>query len=341
MQRTRTPGFTAPFARQAGLTLIELMVSITVGLFVVAALAVLFSQQSSVQAELEKSSRQIENGRYAIQLVAKDLELAGYFGEYADTVSATALPDACSRTASDLQGSIALPLQGVDFAPSQSTTTGLPTCVSSTNYKPGTDVLVVRRAGTSEATTLAVGAYYIQTGIRANAMAYTIGPATAVSGPIDSSLKKRDGSTGWIRPFHAYVYYVGKCSRCSAPADSIPTLRRVDVTAAGAVDDQPMVEGVEQFQVDYGLDTDSDGAPDTYVASPASVAEWQQVAAVRIHVVGRTNELSPGHVDSKTYALGLTSSASAATVGPFSDGYKRHVFSQTVRIVNPSMRKER
>jgi type IV pilus assembly protein PilW len=31
---------------------------------------------------------------------------------------------------------------------------------------------------------------------------------------------------------------------------------------------------------------------------------------------------------------------SAAAVGPFNDGYKRHLFTQTIRLTNISMRRE-
>src|SRR5512140_3027583 len=70
--------------RQRGMTLIEWMVSITIGLILLAGLAALIAQQSRTQAELDKSSRQIENGRYAMQLMQDDIQLAGYYGEYAD-----------------------------------------------------------------------------------------------------------------------------------------------------------------------------------------------------------------------------------------------------------------
>ena len=58
------------------------------------------------------------------------------------------------------------------------------------------------------------------------------------------------------------------------------------------------------------------------------------VVTARIHVLARSKEPSPGYVDAKTYALGST------TLGPFNDGYKRHVFSATVRLNNVSGRRE-
>ena len=67
---------------QAGLSLIELMVAMTIGLLIFAGLATLFSNASSSQHELRRTSQQIENGRYAMDVLIQDLQLAGYFGEF-------------------------------------------------------------------------------------------------------------------------------------------------------------------------------------------------------------------------------------------------------------------
>jgi type IV pilus assembly protein PilW len=56
--------------------------------------------------------------------------------------------------------------------------------------------------------------------------------------------------------------------------------------------------------------------------------------AVRIFVLVRSENKTPGYVDTKTYTLGST------TMGPFNDGYKRHLFTQTVRLTNVSSRRE-
>jgi type IV pilus assembly protein PilW len=55
---------------------------------------------------------------------------------------------------------------------------------------------------------------------------------------------------------------------------------------------------------------------------------------VRLHVLVRAENRTSGYTDTKTYNLGST------TLGPFNDGYKRHVFTQTVRLTNISMRRE-
>ena len=64
----------APRHSQRGLTLVEFMVSITIGLLLVAAVATLIASQSSNRAEVDRAGRLIENGRYGIRALADDLQ---------------------------------------------------------------------------------------------------------------------------------------------------------------------------------------------------------------------------------------------------------------------------
>ena len=81
MKSTPSKNLTQPVLVR-GFSLVELMISITIGLILVAGMATLISNNAAHRAELEKSSRQIENGRYAMQVLAEDLRHAGYYGEY-------------------------------------------------------------------------------------------------------------------------------------------------------------------------------------------------------------------------------------------------------------------
>jgi type IV pilus assembly protein PilW len=58
------------------------------------------------------------------------------------------------------------------------------------------------------------------------------------------------------------------------------------------------------------------------------------VAAVKLYVLARNRDTSPGHTDTKAYTLGSVAVAAA------NDGYKRHVFQTTVRLANISGRRE-
>src|SRR5688572_13523335 len=88
----------AVIRRSAGFSLVELMISITLGLIVLAVLATIFANASRARAEIERSSQQVDNGRYAVDLLSQDLQLAGYYGELdvGGIAVPGALPDVCS-----------------------------------------------------------------------------------------------------------------------------------------------------------------------------------------------------------------------------------------------------
>ncbi len=316
-------------SRQRGMTLVEWMVSITIGLFLLAGLALLFQHQSGAQLELEKSSRQIENGRYAMQLLRNDIELAGYAGEFGGSITPPGtLPDPCAITSVDLQSGLALPVQGYDVPAS-------PPCSTKVSYyKGGTDLLVIRRADPEVITgSLTAGETYIQSGIKNQALTYVIDQAAGTGLPASFDLKKKDGaSAAPVRKYLVRVYYIGTCSQCTGSnADSIPTLRVVENGGSS----QPLVEGIENLQIDYGVDTTADGAPDSFSTDPGTVANWTNVMALRVHLLARNNAPTGGYSDTKTYSLGLAGNTTATN-----DAYKRHVFSQLIRVVNPSARRD-
>ena len=58
------------------------------------------------------------------------------------------------------------------------------------------------------------------------------------------------------------------------------------------------------------------------------------VTAVKLYVLVRSREASPGYTDTKTYTLGGT------VMGPFNDDFKRHVYVSTVRLPNIAGRRE-
>ena len=81
---TAHPPLRTPMRLRAprGFTLIELMVGITLGLIVLAVVTLAFVNVSSNRRDMERTGRQIENGRFAMQLLADDIVNTGYFGEF-------------------------------------------------------------------------------------------------------------------------------------------------------------------------------------------------------------------------------------------------------------------
>ena len=75
-----------------GLSLVELMVSLALGLLIISGMLTLLARNSETRGEIEKAGRQVENGRYAIQRLSEDLHHAGFYGEFYDVPAGTSVP---------------------------------------------------------------------------------------------------------------------------------------------------------------------------------------------------------------------------------------------------------
>jgi len=336
--------------RQAGLSLLEMMIAMTISLFLMVGLAGIFANSSRTQNELTKTARQIEDGRYALSVLAEDLSLAGYYGYFYSPAAPTALVDPCELTTmATLRAGLQLPVQGYDSPASPPAP--LSGCLSAANHLDGTDILVVRRASSqvTPIASLVTNEVYLQanseTSLSANPVINTGTASNFNTGP----LFLKDGVTpAPVRKLHVHTYFIAPCSVpngggsvCTGAADDagspIPTLKRMELTVdsggARVIDIVPLVEGVENMQIDYGIDSDNDGAQNSWVTEPASAADWANVMAVRITLLVRNVEQTPGFTDTKTYNLGL-----AGDVTP-GGSYRRHVYQSMVRLVNPSSRR--
>jgi type IV pilus assembly protein PilW len=367
-----------------GFTLIELMIAMGIGLLLLTGLSMLFVNTNQTNRELQKASQQIENGRFAIDTLSQDLRLAGFYGHLDDptaiTAPATVPPDPCEGTdTAKLLSALWYPVQGYagtvdsatpasDVRPDVSSTT----CgaLTSANLKPGSDILVIRRADTNAlgaTDTTVANAFYIQASAKGAEIQLGSGGAigncpTAIEhckadGTSVSTLKFNNGATpapaSPIRRLYTRIYFVAPCSVgtdtvsgvsgvCKATDDSIPTLKRLELSTSGVFQIVPLVEGIDLFKVEYGVDTlpgaanpatgyIGDSSVDSYVAAPA---DWRTVIGAKIYILARNTELTSGYTDTKTYTLGSTS------VPARNDKFKRHAFVTSVRVVNPAGRRE-
>lgn len=329
----------------------ELMISLTIGLVLLAGVTTLIVKQSSTRDELDKSSRQIENGRYAIQLLRDDIEHAGFYGEYsppATTVYNEAVDPCVADNTGWVPATPEVPVGIFGYAGAAAD----PSCV--TNRKAGTAILVIRRTASDEPIASATaGTTYLQ--VSRCDQDPLVSPFVMATS--DFSLRKKDCLTpALLRKYIVRIYYVSTCNVCGTGGDTVPTLK-VREFVNGAVTTLPLAEGIEDMQFDYGVDTTGDGAPDSYHIPPLA-GQWRNVMAVRVNVLARNNDPTVGYVDAKSYRLSGISTVAA--VGPFNAApytlspacggtasypqlcnYKRHAFNQLVRVINPSGRRER
>lgn len=361
--------------RQGGFTLVELMVALTVGLFLVGGLISLLVSTSVARTELDKSSRQIENGRYALQLLSEDIRHAGFLGTYMPTGATVTTPDPCATAVASLGFSLS-PLQVPVSIYGHDGSAAAPAWCASlatlSNRLAGTDILVVRRVSTTSVAAAAAVAneVYFQSS-SCSPLApppedvFLIGAGGVANFTL---LHQKDCATAApLNKFMVRIYYVSACNVCAgANADTIPTLKVAEYVL-GAITITPLVEGIQNMQVDYGIDMDSDGGPDCYVSNPESPAaaetavaicpqpaiayewdpavraaavppltpHWGNVVTARVHILARNTDTTGGWSDTRTYDLGL-----AGTAGPFTDSYKRHVYSAVARVVNAAGRRE-
>jgi len=254
---------------QVGLTLIELMVSLAIGLVILAAMSTLFVRHNQHQVELDKANRLIDNGRYALELLSSNLRLAGYYGEF-DPSSAPVpgtLPDACKVSGgvadlTEIRNGIAFPLQGYDAADTATSAGTVGTCAL-TDLKPGSDVVVIRRVSTTSEAVPATTTQkiYLQgsqcPADTAPAYVDTIGGAPAFY--LDKDRTELIGRildcAPALAPVARLITEVYFIASDNVSGDGIPTLKKVELKDDGTFSAPvPLVEGIEFLQLSYGID---------------------------------------------------------------------------------------
>lgn len=423
--------------RQSGFTLVELMISMVLGLFIVLALLTLLINVNRNNSEMTKANRVIENGRFSIQLLEQDISHAGFWAGYLpqfDDVTVAGMPTDVPRADPGPPAVAAVPDPCADWGalagnpaalavyksnllgiavqvyevPAVVPSPTVPVCGSRVvSPQPSSDVLIVRHVetcavGEAGCPAFANNELYFQV---AQCGAVMPVPAYALeqyaAGTVDALLPHRVRSAncaaGAFAPRYKFVsslYYVRRYA--VTDGDNIPTLMRSDFSCASGTCEfgaaQAMIEGIESFRVELGIDNVSDsgaaigtttfnttaadvtgaagvvpsgqaatvtwanpttltsptnrgdGIPDTYrrctTASPCSALELMNAVALKLYVLARSESTSAGYTDAKSYCMTSTCATAGDRVGPFNDGYKRHLFTQAIRLVNISNRRE-
>jgi type IV pilus assembly protein PilW len=341
--------------QERGFSLVELMMSMAIGLLIFAGMTTLLVNNSRAQGEIEKASRQIENGRYAIQLLSGDLRNAGYYGQFDPTVLAApaTLPDPCATSLAELKAALALHVQGGDDSLA---------CLQ--DVRGSTDIVVVRHAatcvlGSANCDTVGAGGPYFQASLCNNASElgsgsvsdfYALGtdPLALTRHRRDCSALAGSGTPAELRRLETHVYFI---ANNDLDGDGIPTLKRAELLADGDIIGfkiVPLVEGIENMQIEYGLDLDGDGVQDAATPAPAThggcllpacaVANWRSVVSIKLSLLSRNIERSSGYLASTSYVLGSHADGTANTIAATGDHYRRHVFQSVIALSNPAGR---
>jgi type IV pilus assembly protein PilW len=336
----------------AGVSLIELLISVAIGLFLVAVVGGVYLSSKQSFTYQDAMSRLQENARFAMEAMARDIRMAGYSGcgnlsKVANTVNGGASNwwlnfsapvigyDGLSASQTQFPGAVAgtdaIVLIGVgDDELSVISHNANAATIQTTQHaiKPGAILVITDCSQTS------VFQMSGPTNNNANATNVNHNTGNAVSPgncnkelgascPTAKAYTFRPGSS--LLQMYANGYYI----RPSATANNGNALWVCSISGqtGGVADCSELINGVENMQIMYGVDSDGDRSADRYLDASA-VANWGQVVSVRVSLLMATPP-SAGTLSSTAQTYTYNGTSSTAT-----DRRVRHVYSSTVNVRN-------
>jgi Tfp pilus assembly protein PilW len=305
--------------------MVAMLLSMTLGVAVVS----VFVNNSHSFNQDENVARMQDDARFALREIAFEISMAGHYGEL--HVPAIVTPDDNLTIGTDCgpAGQANWMYRTVD--PGTDTTHSIAAIDNATNAEAaaahscfaagevleGTDIVSIKRVAGAEAGALQAGSVYLRTN-------GTIGSLFRAPYPAAPTLPVAVPRADW--EFRPSIYYVRQFA--NAPGDGIPTLCRKVLRGAGTnMTTECLATGIEDLQIEYGIDTSEDGHPNIYATDP-TLADMQSVVSARIFLLARTTDIDTRYTNDKTYSI---SNAPDFTPG---DTFHRRVFSTNVSIQN-------
>ncbi len=365
--------------RQAGLSLIELMVSLVIGMLLMLGVVQVFIASHSASRLSEGVARAQESGRFALDFLERDIRMAGHMGcvnDQAHFVKGMNSPknniNVATGSGNPLDFSVAI--QGYEAPDTNPTSTlvvgqgtqpaGLPGSISGLSPAPlpGSDILVLRFLAPEGVPVTAINgqeltvdtarwARLTQGGIAsptlfgiADCNSVDIFAGTTVAGKITGATVDFTRYAPQPEPTQVYraesmVYYIGQ-------GTNGPGLRRARADSTGGyVINEEMVEGIENLQFMYGLDTtpvvtgatppvgnitvQNVASAVTTATDATGAAEWRRVGMVQVGLVARSADRSGTNANSrpsddaaKLGVLGMNYNQEGATDGRYRTAYE-------------------
>lgn len=338
--------FALTSGRQKGFSLVELMIALALSMLLVLAVGEVYVASKQTYRTQDALSRLQENARYAIETMGYDLRMAGQVGCSFDTTKVVNVLNTAaygdlfgdSLRGYDEGGSVAAPFSAalskgdavVMFRASES-----PYLVQSHNAATSTftfasttdivkdDILVVTDCDTaavfqaSGPATAGTTAVHAAGGTGPGNCSGNLGPKPALTDPCTAVTVKTFPKGTRVLRVMSKLYYLA-----TNPAGE-PALYRQTISK-GLLVTEELVEGVEDMQIQYGVDTTGDKSTDNYVDA-GGVADWSQVVSLRVSLLMRSAE---NNVVTEPQKYRFPASATSDTTAP--DRRIRHVFTSTI-----------
>ena len=312
---------------QQGFSIVEMMIALVLGLSISGAAITLFAQSKNNYLEDDGLARMQENARYALHLLTHDIAMAGFWGGAMPglidnaSVSIAANDDCGASGETDWAFDVFQPLQYFKPPSSSDTPNSLFGCISNDEYVPDTNVLAIKHIGGSPVFTLNEDHVYLQTSA-VGALLHQ-----AAEGDVTPP-----NAQDWA--YQVHVYHI-------EDNGDIPTLQRKQLGGNLKMQDEPggsLVEGIEYFHVQFGIDTTGDGTANHYL--PTTPTTTNTAVSVRLYILVRSIKPLYSHVDDKDYVLGDVtlctdqSSNQPCDITLSGANYYRRVYSTTIQMRN-------
>lgn len=276
------------------MTLIELTVAMAIGMFLIGGSLYIYSQSRNSYRSNDSLARLQESARFALDTLEPDIRLARYWGLNSEPARIN-VPAGITVTCDGTDATWALDLAAAVEV--RDDTFDLE-CQSFRNApRAGSDVLILRHAEPWQAG--------VAPGLIANRLQVqtTLALGQLFTDAADPGLGA-DASTNNVT---INAYYV---SDESSFDPAMPSLRRLSLGPNAEFDDEEIIPGIENLQVQLGVDTDRDGDVDRYVdgdhplVTPGAVGfdPDGRVIAVRIWMLVGISADDPAWIDEQHYA---------------------------------------
>ncbi|MFV1873688.1 MAG: PilW family protein [Oleiphilus sp.] len=332
--------------KQKGLSMVELIVAMALSLILMLGVIQIFiSNKKTFEINHDLSLMQ-ESGRVALDLMTGGIRMADHWvGVEAESVQfgTTSLSTAPSGCGASQVFDTEYVLRGYEGASSLNSVANFPSnCIPASDYVPDTDIIFVKYADGRTLTN--------DTGI-ADAANNTTYYVRALEGQSAYVFKGSDSATAIAQipaeeavfnmEYGTELFFLRKCSVKVADdcKDELPTLVRLALTG-DKFEQEALIEGVEQLQLEYGIDNDDDYAIDEY--QPASAIAntpeaWADVLSVKISLISRSTDQDFSlDEQGKEYLMAGDKSVSGSgyVVGEDDKHFRRKLYQREVFVRN-------
>lgn len=321
MYRLKTVG-----TYQTGFSLVELMISMVIGLFLMTGVFTVFVNSRHSQDLIQDQVNMLDEARFALETISFDLRHAGIYGRVTEavdlvTTAVPAGPGIADTTCSDWAMRVADPVYAFNDAISDASFDMTDCALARTSG----DIIEMRYTlGTVVAEADVVDGLTYAKSNTSSSVFFVADDSVTTEIPDDTTVPN-----GVVYQYVAHAYYISNFTETAG--DNRPSLHRVSLGpklgSNTTLDDEVLLTGVEQLQVMLGLDTDNDGTVNRYVA-PAPTIAWNQVRSAQIWLVIKSNDLEPDLDTAVTYNI------AGGSVTTLTDGYRREMMKTVVSLRN-------